>query len=121
MCCEQTLTPLLRHIDCVLTSTTAGAKLDESFVYKESEMHHSRVQPAQLRAVLLLFLIFFNDSGKTICLKIYRTDLRRSFRIGRTMVVDYQSEISFSVPRETLPWQPIFVGFSARVSLGAGG
>ena len=58
MCCEQTLTPLLRHIGCVLPSTTAGAKLDESFVYKESEMHHSRVQPAQLRAVLLLFLIF---------------------------------------------------------------
>ena len=43
------------------------------------------------------------------------------FRIGRTMAVDDQSEISFSISQETLLWQPNFVGFTAWVSLDAGG
>ena len=47
--------------------------------------------------VLLLFLIF-NDSCQTNYLKIYPTDLRQSFRVGRTMAVDDQTEISFSIP-----------------------
>ena len=47
--------------------------------------------------ILLLFLIF-NDSCQTNYLKIYPTDLRQSFRVGRTMAVDDQTEISFSIP-----------------------
>ena len=31
-------------------------------------------------------------------LKIYRTDLRQMFRVGKTTAVDDQSEISFSIP-----------------------
>jgi len=45
---------------------------------------------------------------------IYRTDLRQIFRVGRTMAVDDQSEVSFSIPQGTLPQQPIFVGFIRR-------
>jgi len=37
------------------------------------------------------------------------------------MAVDDQSEISFTILQGTLPWQPIFVGFVAWVSLDAGG
>jgi len=44
----------------------------------------------------------------------YRTDLRQIFRVGRTIAVDDQSEISFSIPHGTLPWQPIFVSFIRR-------
>jgi len=51
-------------------------------------------------------------------LKIYSTNLCHILRI-RTMAVHDQTEISFSIPQGTLPWQPIFV--SAWVSLGAGG
>ena len=49
------------------------------------------------------------------------SDLRQIFEVGRTMAVDNQSEISFSIPQVTLPWQPNFVGISAWVSLDAGG
>jgi len=39
------------------------------------------------------------------------------FRIGTgAMAVEDQSEISFSNPRGTLPWQPIFVGFIHRTN-----
>jgi len=58
--------------------------------------------PAALTScVLLLFLIcllivfIFNDSLQTD-LKIYRIDIRRVCKVGRTMAVDDQSEISFS-------------------------
>jgi len=37
------------------------------------------------------------------------------------MAASDQSEISFSIPQGTLPRQPNFVGFSAWVSLDAGG
>ena len=37
-----------------------------------------------------------------------------NFHSGRTMAVDDQYEISFSIPLRTLPWQPIFVGFIHR-------
>jgi len=37
------------------------------------------------------------------------------------MAVDNQSEISFSIPQVTLPWQANFVGISVWVSLDAGG
>jgi len=58
--------------------------------------------PAALTScVLLLFLIYllivfiFNDSLQTN-LKIYRIDIRRICKVGRTMAVDDQSEISSS-------------------------
>jgi len=56
--------------------------------------------------VLLLFLIYFcsyfNDSCHTNYLKIYRTDLRQIFGVDRTTAVNYQSEISLSIPQGTL-------------------
>jgi len=45
-------------------------------------------------------------------LKVYQI-----FRVGRTMGVDDQSEISFSSLQRTLPWQSNFVGFGAWVLL----
>ena len=50
--------------------------------------------------VLLLFLIF-NDSCQTSYLKIYLTDLRQKFRVGRIVAVDNQSKISF-LPRDAM-------------------
>jgi len=43
---------------------------------------------------MLLFIIF-NDLSQTSYLKIYRTDLRQFFRVGRTVAVDDQSKIVF--------------------------
>jgi len=34
-----------------------------------------------------------------------------NFHVGRTVAVDDQSEVSFSIPQGTLPRQPNFVGF----------
>jgi len=53
-------------------------------------------------------------SVRPIILKIYLTDLRQIFSTGRTMAIDDQSDISSSIPQETLPWQPF-------LSLDAGG
>ena len=44
-------------------------------------------------------------------LNTYRTDLHQICRVGRTTAVYQRSEVSFSTPQGTLPWQPIFVGF----------
>jgi len=52
---------------------------------------------------LLIFFIYFDDSCQNSYLKMYQTDLRQIFKIGRTMAVDDQSEISFSIPTMTLP------------------
>jgi len=49
---------------------------------------------------------FFDDSYRANYLKIYQTDLCQIFRVGRTVAVDDQSQISFFVPQGTLPWQP---------------
>jgi len=40
-------------------------------------------------------------------LKFYQTYIRQIFRFGRTVAVDDQSEISFSIPQGTLPWQQV--------------
>jgi len=54
---------------------------------------------AVIRAyVLPLFL--FNDSCQTSYLKIYRTECHQACRVGRTMPVDDQSEISFSISQK---------------------
>ena len=53
----------------------------------------ARPTTAYASYVLLLFLIFSNFCQTN--LNIYRTDLREIFRVGRTVAVDDQSEISF--------------------------
>ena len=54
-----------------------------------------------------LFIIFWRfDSCQTNYLKIYRTDFRQIFRVGRTRPVHDQSEISISIPQGMLPWRP---------------
>jgi len=60
------------------------------------------------------FLFIFNDFCRPNYLEIYRTELYQIFRVGRTVAVDDQSEISFSIPRGMLPWQPIFASFIRR-------
>ena len=60
------------------------------------------------------FFFYFNDSFQICYLNIYTTDLRQICRFGKTVVADHQSDISFSIPQGTLPWQPIFVGFIRR-------
>ena len=46
----------------------------------------------------------FDDPFQTHYLKVYRTDLHQICTIGRTMAVDTQSEISFSIPQGTRTW-----------------
>ena len=60
------------------------------------------------------YLFIFIDSWQTSDLKIYWTDLCQIFRVARTMAVDGQSEIRFSILEGTLSWQPIFVSFIHR-------
>ena len=64
-----------------------------------------------------LFIYLFSTIPITIILrflfnslKIYHMDLHHIFRIVRTMAVDDQTEISFSIPQGTLLWQPNFFG-----------
>jgi len=66
-----------------------------------------------------LFIYFLTILVRPIFSKIYRSDLRQIFSVGRTVGMDNQSEISSSIPQGTLPWQPFFG--SARVSCGAAG
>jgi len=58
--------------------------------------------------------LFFNDFCLTNYLSIYQTNLCLNFTVGRTIAVDDQSEISFTIPQGMLPWQPIFVGIDRR-------
>jgi len=58
----------------------------------------------------LFILLFCDDSCQTCYLKIYQTDLCQIVTVGRSVAVDDQSEISFSVPQGILPWQVISVG-----------
>ena len=44
---------------------------------------------------------------QTFSLNIYRTDRHPVCRIGRTVAVHERSEVSFSIPQGTLPWQPV--------------
>jgi len=66
----------------------------------------------QLRGlyILLLFLVF-NDYCQTNYFKIYRTDLRQIFRVGRT-------QITFSILQRTLPQQPVLVAQPGGLTLG---
>jgi len=70
---------------------------------------------AGLRAdvfLIYLFIFIFSDFCLTNYLNIYWADLRQISRVGRAVAVDERSEVSFSTPLWTLPWQPIFVGFT---------
>ena len=60
--------------------------------------------------------LFCNNSCQTNYPKIYQTDLRQIFRVGKTTAVDDQSEVSFSILRGTLSWQPIY-GFVHKTDL----
>jgi len=62
-----------------------------------------------------MYIITF---GRTNYLKIYLTDLRQIFRVGRT--VDAQSETSLSIAHGTFPWQPISLSLDAAASGAAG-
>jgi len=66
----------------------------------------------QLRGlyILLLFLVF-NDYCQTNYFKIYRTDLRQIFRVGRT-------QITFSILQRTLPQQSVLVAQPGGLTLG---
>jgi len=55
--------------------------------------------------------MYFYDAFQTKYLKIYLTDLRQIFGVGRTTAVDNQSEINSSISQGALP---IFVGFIQR-------
>jgi len=59
---------------------------------------------------LSILYLFVYDFCQTSYLDIHRTDLCKICRIGRTMAVDEQSEICFSIPQGTLLWQPILWG-----------
>ena len=59
----------------------------------------------------LFFKFIFNDSYTTTYLKINRTNVSQIFRFGRTVALDDQSDISFSIPQEKLPWKTNFVRF----------
>jgi len=48
-------------------------------------------------AAVSYFKNIFNDSFQTIYLKIYWTDSYQICRVGRTLAVDDQYEISFSI------------------------
>jgi len=67
--------------------------------------------------VLTMFYFFdiFSDFSQTNYLNIYWTDLHESYRIGRTLAVRKRSEVIFSIPRGTLPWQPILWAKSTSI------
>ena len=52
---------------------------------------------------------FFDDSYQANYLKIYQTDLCQIFRVGRTVAVDDQSQISFFCPSRDIAMATIFV------------
>jgi len=61
----------------------------------------------------------YNDC-QTFNLNTYQTDLHPVFRVGRTVAVGEWSEVGFSIPQGTLPWQPILWAkstFSPHTSL----
>jgi len=64
------------------------------------------------------FLFFKNCSCLTNYPKIYQSDLCQIVKLGRTVAVDDQSEISFSIPRGTLQWQPSFAGAARWSDIG---
>ena len=69
--------------------------------------------PALHSKDLYFALVFYlknilSDFCQTTYLNIYkRTDLYGICRIGRTLAVDKRSDVIFSIPQGTLPWQPI--------------
>jgi len=67
-----------------------------------------------MRSASAFYLFIFNAICQTNYLKICQTDRRQCSRVRGTTAVDSRSEIRFSIPRGTLPWQPILFGFIYR-------
>jgi len=66
--------------------------------------------------VFYLFIyLFINDSFQANYLNIFRTDLRQIRRVGRTIAVEDQPEISFFICQRTLSYKPIIIGFIYRI------
>jgi len=61
-------------------------------------VHPSQQQQQARRAICSAVISYFNDFCQTNYLKLYRTDLRQIFSVGRSLAVDDQSEVSFSIP-----------------------
>jgi len=53
---------------------------------------------------LFIYLSIFYDFCQTSYLNIYRTDLYPVCRDGTTMAADARSQVTFSIPQETLLW-----------------
>jgi len=86
------------------------------------QLHCRLISPARLlkaglqaicsAAVSSVYIL--GDSCQTNYLKIYLTNNRRILRVSRTMAIDGPSEIRFSIPEGTLPWQPIFLSIEIQ-------
>jgi len=61
-----------------------------------------RVRDKRNLARRLLLFVILTIPFRPIISKIYRTDLRQIFSVGRTMAANDQSEISFSIPQAAL-------------------
>ena len=103
---------------CFSTLRTIHCLSEVNLARPAAESRHDGLY-VLLLLLIYLFLFNFSDSRQTNYLKIYCTDLRQIFRVGRTMTVDGQTEMSFSIPQGMLPWQPIFVGFIHRTESSA--
>ena len=66
-----------------------------------------------LAHISVFSFFLFNDRLEQRNLRIYKTDLRRMFRVGTHVAVDVQSGIGFLTGQGTLPWQPILSAKSA--------
>jgi len=77
--------------------------VDELENYTATMLHHLSRR--------LLLLLLFNALYQISYLEIYRTELCQIFRIGRTVAVGNQSEISFSIPQRKYCYDDQFFGF----------
>jgi len=77
--------------------------VDELENYTATMLHHL--------ARRLLLLLLFNALYQISYLEIYRTELCQIFKIGRTVAVGNQSEISFSIPQGKYCYDDQFFGF----------
>ena len=79
------------------TSSIRSAVLVGLRLVTDADRHKpmaSKTYLARGQYVLLLFLVS-NDLCQTNYLNVYRIDLRHVFRIGRTVAVDDQPQVSF--------------------------
>jgi len=77
------------------------------------------VLPLFLISILYVYFSRFLSDQMTNYPRICQTDLRQLFKVGRTIPVGDQSEISFSIHQGTFSWEPVFVGFSDRTEFSS--